>query len=326
MALNLPARADLGVFPTPLRREPALANALGMFDLWAKRDDLTGFSWGGNKVRTAQFLISDAVRSGVTDLVVAGGPSSNFAAIIAAAGPMFDIEIHQVSYGSEPAVKPPALRAALTSGANIRFTGSNDRSMMEVVADDLARELCGAGRVAVALPRGGANSVGVNGFVAAAFELHEQLNAAELSDPTIVLPVGSGGSIAGLLAGRALLDSTWPIVGASVSRTTANFEDLILNKATMAARALGWCGDPSTMSRRFHLVDCVGSGFGTLTSAEAEFRRDIQNATGLLVDHTYNTKPLHWLARRADALDGPHLYWLTGGALGAWTHLEEPEQ
>jgi len=49
--LTLPTRFPLAVLPTPLVHAPRLSAALDR-EVWIKRDDLTGFALGGNKVRT----------------------------------------------------------------------------------------------------------------------------------------------------------------------------------------------------------------------------------------------------------------------------------
>jgi 1-aminocyclopropane-1-carboxylate deaminase/D-cysteine desulfhydrase-like pyridoxal-dependent ACC family enzyme len=325
MALSLPARTELGVFPTPLRRNSALADVLGVDDLWVKRDDLTGFSWGGNKVRTAEFLIGDALESGITDIVVSGGPSSNFAATMAAAGRKVGIVVHQVAYGSEPDVYPPALRVAVQAGAQLVFTNSDDRDTMETTAVSVADTLCRDGRTAVAIPRGGATLVGSNGFVAAATELADQMDSAGLQHVTIVLPVGSGGSISGLLAGRALLTADWSIIGASVSRPARESAVEIVAKAGDAVNALGGSASHARSADNVRLVDCRGEGFGMVTAEEVAFSQRVRDATGLLIDHTYNTKPLHWLSQHGNGLTGPVIYWLTGGALGAFPDVSSAD-
>lgn len=316
MALRLPRRTEFGIFPTPLQRNGALADVLEMGELWVKRDDLTGFAWGGNKVRTTEFLIGHALDNSVTDIVVSGGPTSNFAATMAAAGRASGIAIHQVAYGSEPEVYPPALRAAVLAGTNVVFTGSSDRSTMEIIAADLAETLREGGRTAMAVPRGGANSVGAYGFVAAAAELSEQIERAGLQDITIVLPVGSGGSLAGLVAGRDQLDASWSVIGASVSRPAQALLPAINSKVCETAKTLGQSESLDRAPDNLRLVDCRGEGFGVVTAAEDAFCQRIRDRTGLLIDHTYNTKPLHWLSANGRELSGTIIYWFTGGALG----------
>ena len=44
-----------GTWPTPLDPAPRLAAALGLQELWIKRDDLIGLGGGGNKVRKLRY-------------------------------------------------------------------------------------------------------------------------------------------------------------------------------------------------------------------------------------------------------------------------------
>jgi len=56
-------RCRLAPLPTPLLRAPALGAALGVSNLWLKRDDLIAFAFGGNKVRGLEFMLADARES-----------------------------------------------------------------------------------------------------------------------------------------------------------------------------------------------------------------------------------------------------------------------
>ena len=61
-------RTPLAVLPTPLVAAPRLAAALGTGPLLVKRDDLTGFAFGGNKARLLEFLVAAAVTDGADTL------------------------------------------------------------------------------------------------------------------------------------------------------------------------------------------------------------------------------------------------------------------
>ena len=327
MALTLPDREPLGNFPTALVEHPSLGSAVGVERLWVKRDDLSGFSWGGNKVRTAEFLIGAAISMQITDVIIAGGPTSNFALIMAAACRCAGIEAHQVAYGDEPASPPITLAAARASGATVRFTGSLDRSVMERAAADLAQTLENEGRRPMAIPRGGATPLGGVGFFVAAQELHTQLIDAGLANVTIVIPVGSTGSIAGLLAGQAHLGADWRVVGASVSRPVDEVRAGLATKVPEIAHLVGLApeGCLDTLVEHVEIVDCRGDAFGKETSAERTFREALSAATGLLIDPTYNNKALRWLASSTlGASGGPIVYWLTGGSLNALPQIPLP--
>lgn len=60
MAVKQPERIRLGSFPTPCESAPGLGELLRVNELWVRRDDLSGFSSGGNKVRTIEFLLGHA--------------------------------------------------------------------------------------------------------------------------------------------------------------------------------------------------------------------------------------------------------------------------
>lgn len=55
MKLTTLSRVRLAVLPTSLQRAERLSRLLGGPEIWFKRDDLTGFDLGGNKVRKLEF-------------------------------------------------------------------------------------------------------------------------------------------------------------------------------------------------------------------------------------------------------------------------------
>src|SRR5438874_1999612 len=60
---------SLALLPTPLVAAPRLSAALGGPQVWIKRDDLTGFGFGGNKVRGLEYLLADALAQDADTLV-----------------------------------------------------------------------------------------------------------------------------------------------------------------------------------------------------------------------------------------------------------------
>lgn len=302
---------SLGSFPTNLEAVPALGEVIAQENLWLKRDDLTGFGWGGNKVRAVEFLLGDALARGSTTVVMAAGPSSNFAVTMAAASRMAGLEIEQICYGDPSEVEPHALRHARALGVRVDFTHDTDRSTMEAVAEVRGEQLRREGKQPYVIPRGGATPVGSQGFVAAAQELAGQLKVAGLKGVHIVLPVGSAGSLAGLVVGRHWLEEDWQITGVSVSRSPAAIRDQLADHASACARNLG-VGKIDLSA--IDIVDGRGAGFKERDASEDLVIERVEQACGLLIDPVYNAKTLAWLAE-AD-LPGPVVYWHTGGLLG----------
>src|SRR5919112_2744154 len=91
---------SLGAWPTPVEPAPRLAAALGLQELWIKRDDLTGLGGGGNKIRKLQWTCAEALAAGATTLVTTGAPQSNHARLTAAAGARLGLDVVLVLAGA----------------------------------------------------------------------------------------------------------------------------------------------------------------------------------------------------------------------------------
>src|ERR671910_138277 len=65
---------------TPVERLDRLRQAIpGAPQLWIKRDDLTGYLGGGNKLRKLEYVMADALLRGATTIVTPGSITSNLA-------------------------------------------------------------------------------------------------------------------------------------------------------------------------------------------------------------------------------------------------------
>ena len=181
---------SLGAWPTPLDRAPRLAAALGLQELWIKRDDLSGLGGGGNKVRKLQYTCAEALAAGATTLVTAGGPQSNHARLTAAAAAKLGLRCVLVLAGPEPMILRGNLLLDQLAGAEIIWAGL--RSPAEVAAAEAA-----ARPGAHLVPFGGSSHGSVQAYVDCARELTSQLPGFD----RVVVAVGSGGTMAGLVRG-----------------------------------------------------------------------------------------------------------------------------
>ena len=301
-------RRRLAILPTPLHRAPALEAHLGSGPLYLKRDDLTGFGVAGNKARPLEFLLGDALARDADTLITAGAPGSNFVAAAALAARVCGLECEILVAGRQTASVP--LELANRSGARLTFTGA-DRDDLDRLVGEHADKLRADGRRPYPVPRGGATDVGALGFAHAASELADQL-AAE--DAVVVLPTGSGASLAGFLAGRAAIGARWPTYGVSVSRPADRMRAEVLD---LAARCAALTGKPAPTECDLHLIDATATGFGTVSDADRDAMRLMLDTEGILLDPTYGAKAMAAVRTMA----GPVVLWLTGGlpgALKAW--------
>jgi 1-aminocyclopropane-1-carboxylate deaminase/D-cysteine desulfhydrase-like pyridoxal-dependent ACC family enzyme len=199
-ALRSVARARLATVPTPLEEGPELPGGARLF---AKRDDLTGLGMGGNKARKLEYLCADARAQGADALVTVGAAQSNHARTTAAAAAVLGLEAHLV-LGGEPTTQPAGNQLlSHLFGAHMHFARTDDWAQLGLVLDDVAAKLRAQGRRPYRIPMGGSTALGALGFAAAWIELMQQCDAAGIAPAAVVHASSTGGTHAGLLAGRA---------------------------------------------------------------------------------------------------------------------------
>ena len=76
-------RVDVAHTPTPLDAADNLGNRLGL-SLFIKRDDCTGFGFGGNKVRQLEYYFGAALAEKSDTVLITGAVQSNYARTTAA--------------------------------------------------------------------------------------------------------------------------------------------------------------------------------------------------------------------------------------------------
>lgn len=310
-------RLSLAVLPTPLVPARRLGEHLGV-EVWVKRDDLIGFAFGGTKTRAVDVVIGDAVARGHDELIGCGGPASNLCATLAAAAARADIPCTLVLFGSSPGPSHPNLSAMERWGARVIFTGVPDRASTEPCAGLIAAERASCGRHPFVVPRGAAIPLGVLSYASAADELDEQLTTAGIDPDCIVLPVGSGATIAGLLIGVSSWSRPTRLTGAVVSRPLADTAMTVETLATSAAR----CGRrPRPDLGRLELVDAIGPGFGVPTPDLRDAVALALRTEGIVVDITYGARALAVVGDLARRATGPIVLWHTGGWLDAVADL-----
>ncbi len=328
-------RVRLAVLPTPLVRARRLERALGCGPLLVKRDDLIGFGVAGNKTRPLELLLGAALAQGAEVFVTGGGPGSNFCPAAAQAARVAGLDCELVVWGD---ASSPSLALARAAGARLLPTGRSVRAEVDERVAARVAELTAAGRPAYGVPRGGSTGLGAVGFALAAAELGAQLAAQQAAEPVgqpmaeqagppavIVLPVGSGGSCAGLLAGLGRVGLDVPVVGVSVSRPPDEIEHRVHELARECAALFA---APAPPSPRLELVDARRPAFGVASDLERDRSALALHTEGWLLDETYGAKAFSVAVDRLRAGGpGPVLWWHTGGllpALGSTTGRKGP--
>jgi D-cysteine desulfhydrase family pyridoxal phosphate-dependent enzyme len=194
--------SPLATLPTPLERGPELN---GGARLYVKRDDLTGLGVGGNKARKLEYLCSDALGQGARSLITVGAAQSNHCRMTAAAGARLGLEVHLVLSGDRPDQPTGNQLLAEMFGAHLHYTGAaaSHWGELEIYRESLEQQLLEEGMAPYSIPVGGSTAVGSLGYLRAFLELMEQCEVEGIEPSAIVFTTSSGGTHAGLLAGRA---------------------------------------------------------------------------------------------------------------------------
>jgi D-cysteine desulfhydrase len=324
--LQWPDRLTIAQLPTPIRAAKQLSRDLGV-ELLFKRDDLTGSTLTGNKVRKLEFLAAEAVASSADTLVTCGGEQSNHCratAIVAAELGMRSLLILRTD---EPA-RPPGAEANILLdrlvGADIRWVSRAEYQQRKDIFLEEEQRLTASGRRPYLIPEGGSNPLGAWGYVRCIAELAEQLPGNE--PLTLAYATGSGGTGAGLLLGVKLLQLPWRVVGFNVCDDRDYFVQTIGEIIEASIRR--WSLDIPFERREIEIVDgYVGAGYAKSQPAELATLRDVARSEGIVLDPVYTGKAFHGLVtelRGKPASLGKKIVFIhTGGVFGLFPKAAE---
>ncbi|MBL8701468.1 MAG: D-cysteine desulfhydrase family protein [Alphaproteobacteria bacterium] len=290
MKLDDVPRLSLGFLPTPVEKLERLGAELGV-DLSVKRDDFTGFGGGGNKVRKLEFLMAEAVAHGAKVLITTGGHQSNHARMTAAAARRFGMKPVLVLRGNRPPQFQGNLLLDHILGAQIDFLDPEGYfTQVKPLMQQRADEAAARGETPYIIPLGGATALGAMGYVSAVRELADQYAALGRPAPdTIVAPVGTGGTVAGLLIGCALYWPRTAVVGIAVSGSAVPFPERIAVLANDGAAMLGearrWKPDEISVESGY-----VGPGYAIPSDDGNAAIMRLARSEGLFLDPVYTGK------------------------------------
>ena len=299
-------------------------------DVSIKADAWTGLGLGGNKVRKMEYELDPARLAGVTHLITAGGPHSNHCRVTAAAAAHLGLGCSLVIDGEpeDPARGNPRLHRLL--GARIvTIADPADRTHG---MENEARRIGAAGGNALIIPVGASTARGALGYVHSLVEIHDQYQEASGPDaapPWIFVSSSSGGTLAGLIVGCAILGWRARLVGVSPDEPAPTIRRKATELATAAAGLLDNTAEEGPgslhLAERVEAVarsvkatsDFVGPGYGHDTPAGEEAITLFGALGGVILDPVYTGKTaaamIAWI-REGRVPQGAHAILLhTGG-------------
>ncbi|WP_437595206.1 pyridoxal-phosphate dependent enzyme [Sorangium sp. So ce590] len=279
--------------PTPVVPCAAIEGYLGRGGVWVKRDDVISPLYGGNKVRRFEFLLADAERRGARTLVTVGGLASTQVMATALFGRALGFAVVAVLF-DQPISRfgRSALLADAASGAELVHGGGYATTALRAI-----RALRRAERPYFILP-GASAALPCLGYVDAMLELAEQVRRGEAPRPDrIVVPSGTGGTLAGLALGAAMLGWPTTIVGVRITERVASNRAVVRYEVHNMKRLLARRAPRFTRRRlppvRFAIDHrAIGPGYGAPTPASIAAIPEVERLIGVPGEITYSAKAL----------------------------------
>ncbi len=296
---------NLGNFPTPIYKAEAFANRLNIKNFYIKRDDLSGLQIpnntilpGGNKVRKLEFLLADALTFGASSVLTVGDAGSNHAMTTAAYAQHLGLKSFLMLAPQPPtAYTRRNLLLDVYFGADIRYFSSS--AQRDVAITKLARDLNTQKQpLPYFIPIGGSNEIGSIGFINAAFELKEQIEAGIMPTPDIIyVTCGSTGMVAGLMIGLKIANISCTVIPVRVSMTAEHKKFLlleILNKTAAYVHShdttvplLHYTQEDVLIENNF-----IGPDYAAITQEASQAIELLFSTEGIKLDGTYTGKTL----------------------------------
>jgi L-cysteate sulfo-lyase len=314
---NIP-RFRLVNLNTPVERLDRLRQAIpGAPQLWIKRDDLTGYLGGGNKLRKLEYVMADALARGATTVVTTGSITSNLARSTALIARRLGLKCELILSGGDPKAARANWRIAELLGVKLHtVAASRERaSRMKEVADALER----SGERVYVVPLGASNEVGSFGMVAAFEELGIQQLEIGAHFDAIVFATSSGGTQAGLEVGKRLFSyRNRRLFGVSADDPADTIREGVLQAV---GPMLSMLDQPEFCHNDELNIDdaFIGEGYAVPTAESREAAQLFAETEGILLDPVYTSKAaaglLAYCREGRFKTSDRVLFWHTGGVL-----------
>lgn len=305
-------RAQLCSLPTPVSRV-ALADGR---TLQVKRDDLSATPFGGNKARGLEWLLGGLRAGG--HIVTVGPTGSNHALATATQGRRLGATTTVIRWRQHMNLAALAVDARLRRVARVVDAGS----VLAAYPIAWMHRLGGA----TWIPAGGATPLAILGHVNGALELAEQIRSGAAQHPTrLFVPLGTGGTVAGLALGLRIAGLPVPITAVRVVPRllgrAARVASLANRTAALLERLTGQFV-PRLSPHDLVVEHGYSGGEYGRPLGERERVQDAVSTAGFALDDTYSLKAC---AAALASSDPRPMLWLTfDGRILQHGHPAEP--
>ncbi|MEO1293555.1 MAG: D-cysteine desulfhydrase family protein [Pseudomonadota bacterium] len=312
---------------TPLEAAPRLSKELGI-ELYIKRDDVAGPTFGGNKSRQLEYYFGAAVAEGADTILITGAVQSNFvriaAAIATSQGMKAIVQLEDRVPGKSEAYRNTGnvLLSKLLDAEILTFPVGDDENGADDALHRKADALRAQGRRPYVIHLSeGHPPLGALGYVDAAAEILDQGDDFDV----YVVGSGSGSTHTGLLAGLRGAGSRARVIGGCVRRGAELQKPRIRRIMDRLAALYPPAGTVSDDDIRVW-DGALHPGYGLHGPLGAAALKLVARAEGLILDPVYTAKSfatIPALVETGEIPKGARVCFVHTGGLGALFAYED---
>lgn len=260
----------------------------------------------GNKWYKLKYNLQNAVANGYTTILTFGGAYSNHIHATAAAAKKFKLYSIGIIRGEETLPLNPTLSYAKGQGMKLHYISRSDyRRKSDPQFITALRERYGNFFL---IPEGGSNELAVKGVA-------EIVEGVDFEAEYWITPVGTGGTMAGLISG---VKDESKVLGISALKGAKGLNDDVKNllEKTQKIELSNW-----EINHNYHF-----GGYAKMDQELVEFIQHFKASTGILLDPVYTSKMMYGifdLVKKGCFKQGAKIIALHTGGLQGWNGMKD---
>lgn len=295
------AKVNTGFLYTPIHKLENISSKYGV-DVYIKRDDLTGYALGGNKLRKLEYLVKDALDNKCTVLLTYGGAQTNHGRLTAAVAARFGLKCGIIMDGPAPKRASGNLILDKMMGADLFFMDYSNfkkepkevfkekyKRLLNKTTEEVVKMYEDQGEKVYIIPVGGSSPVGAAGYVMAAKEIKDQLQEMNVKIDYVFTGFGSTGTYGGLYLGAKYFDAGFTTVGILIAHMN---EEEINEKVAYIRETSSYLelGVPVSREDMFLEKDFVGIGYNIPDEETRKYVYMMAREEAIILDPCYTGK------------------------------------
>lgn len=262
--------------------------------VYLRRDDAASAHYPGNKFYKLFYNLHTIIAEGHDTVLTFGGAYSNHIHALAAMGREYSLSTIGVIRGHRPKILSPTLQDAEACGMRLLFLDKKHYHIKDITP--LLALLTKEYGDYYLLPEGGENLAGVKGCQAIGESIAQRF--ADHEDYTVCTAVGTGTTIAGIIAG---LPQDKRCLGFSALK----------GEDHLSASISGWLSALNVTNDQWQLItSCHHGGYAKTSPELLHFMEGVEAENNLLLEPVYSAKML-WGIEQLALQD----YWSEGSTI-----------